>query len=45
MDSIISWVVITIGAWYGIVKFFLLLISEHERRLDESEKAWGDGWN
>ena len=42
MDSVISWIILTVACWFGIAKFLLLVIAEEERKLMESERAWGD---
>lgn len=34
-ESIISWGLITIAAWYGFAKFILAAISEYERRYED----------
>ena len=42
MDSVLSWFILTAVSLYGIAKFLLLVIAENERKLMESERAWGD---
>lgn len=42
MDSVISWFILTAVSLFGIAKFLLLVIAENERKLMESERAWGD---
>lgn len=42
MDSVLSWFILTAVSLFGIVKFLLLVIAENERKLMESERAWGD---
>lgn len=44
-ESIITWAILCVGAWVGIIKFLLLLIAENERKLAESERSWGELWN
>lgn len=42
MDSVLSWFILTAVSLFGIAKFLLLVIAENERKLEESERAWGD---
>ena len=42
MDSVLSWFILTAVSLFGIAKFLLLVIAENERKLMESERAWGD---
>lgn len=40
LDSVASWFVLTAASLFGIARFLLLIIEEHERRLMDSEEAW-----
>ena len=42
MDSVLSWSILTAVSLFGIAKFLMLVIAENERKLEESERAWGD---
>lgn len=39
-DSIVSWFILAIIGFYGIVKMLQIAIKEEERRHKESEKFW-----
>lgn len=40
MDSVVSWLLLTMFSLWGIGRFLWFLICENERRLAESEEAW-----
>ena len=45
MDSAFSWIVITLGAWYGGYRFFIKVINEEEERKARARKEWDEhGW-
>ena len=39
-DSILSWIIVTALAYYGIFRLIIGRIHEEERRKKESERCW-----
>lgn len=45
MDSVISWAIITIGAWYGGFRFLIMIVEadtarKERNRIEIEEQGW-----
>lgn len=42
MDSVVSWLLLTIFSLYGVLRLFIAIINEAEAKKKNSELSWND---